>query len=474
MENVLMTTQPYIRITDDEMEAYLTLPEPQNGEKYDPGEVMLAAKANGVGYGLKKDVVAKMIEEEIYSQEVLVASGIRVTDGEDGYFEYKFNTELNNRPTVHSDGSVDYWSIHAVEIVEEGQEIAIYHEPTAGNNGVTVRGKFLMAKKGRPQPPLIGRGFTRSEDGRIYTASMEGKIEKHDKHIQISPVYEVTGDVDMHTGNIVFRGDVIVHGNVCAGFTIKATGSITVDGTAESCGLEAGKDIILRGGMLGGNKGYLKSKGNIFARFIEYANVQAEGYIDASSALNCQIECFDKIYMSGKHADIIGGQVYGAAGIEVMNMGNGHEVSTIVSVGVTKEIVAEMAKLENQLSTDNEVIRKINEGIAQFDEAAKQKGVDLRNDERRVALLRTRIMRQAEAAKAKEELNRIKAIAEKGKRATVRAFGDVYPNVTVWIDTISARVRDVQREVEFIERQGKVIMTALVDKPSDKGLRKPK
>lgn len=473
MENVLTVNELYIRITEDEMEAYLTLPPRQGGGKYDLDEVFKAIKAAGVGYGLRQEVVEKMVTEEIYSHEMLIANGVQVVDGEDGYFEFKFNTELNNRPTVHADGSVDYWSIHAVEIVEEGQEIAIYHEPTPGSNGVTVRGKFLMAKKGRPQPPLIGRGFDRSEDGSSYTANMEGKIEMRDKHIQISPVYEVTGDVDMHTGNIVFRGDVIVHGNICAGFTIKATGSVTVDGTAESCGIEAGKDIILRGGMLGGNKGYLKSKGNIFARFIEYATVEAEGYIDATSALNCKIHCYDKIYMSGRHADIIGGNAYGAGGIEVTNLGNNHEVATVVAVGVTKELMAERARLENQISNVNEVIRKINDGIAQFDEAAKLKNLDLRNDERRVALLRTRIMKQAEVAKDKEELSRIKAIEEKGKNATVRAFGDIYPNVTVWVDTSFNKIRDTQREVEFIMRQGKVIMTALVDARSDASKRKP-
>lgn len=464
MDNGRKTNQePYVRIADDEMAAYLTLPPLNAGESYDPEDLLYLVAYSGLAYGVNKEFVRKMAKENMTGREYQIAKGVPVIDGVDGYFEYKFNTELNNRPTVHPDGTVDYWSIHAVEIVEEGQLLAIYHEPVAGQNGVTVRGKYLTAKKGRPQPPLVGRGFERSADGKTYTASMEGKIEKRDNRLQISTVYEVTGDVDMHTGNIEFRGDVIVHGNVVSGFSIKATGSVTVDGTSEACYIEAGKDIILRGGLLGGGKGVLKSKGNIFARFIEYATVEAEGFLDATSAMNSKITCYDKVYMSGRNANIIGGEVYGTGGLEVANVGNTSEVATTVAVGMTKELIAEMARLENQLSTDNEVVRKINEGIEQFDEAARAANLNLRNDERRVALLRTRIMKQAEIAKEKEALTRLQDIMERAKNAKVRVFGIAYCNVRVNVNTSSTKVIEMCREVEFVQRRGKVVPEAIPD-----------
>lgn len=452
-----------VHIASNEMEAFLTLPKPLQGMPYTFTEVMDGIRLAGVTYGIQTEIVQQMINNCVYDREILIARGDPAEDGIDGEYSFQFNLAPNNKPEIRSDGSVDYWNVHSIELVEEGQVIATYTEPTLGKNGATVKGKILLAKRGRPQPPLLGKGFERSEDGKVYTATTAGKIEKKDNRIQISAVYEVFGDVDLHTGNIEFRGDVIVHGNVSSGAIIQATGSITIDGTAEACQIIAGKDVIMRGGMLGAHKGMIKCKGNLYARFIEYATVEVEGFIDASSALCCNITCYDQVKMSGKQANIIGGYVYGVRGVEAACIGNQKEVQTEIQTGVSKELMAEYVKIENQLSNASETIKKINEGLQQFDEYAKQMNVDMRNDERRVALMRTRIMKQAEMSKGQEEQNRLKMILENGKGATVRVIHEVHPGVKVVINTSIAKLQNMQKQVEFIERGGKVIMTSLED-----------
>lgn len=450
-----------IQISRDEMEAYLNLPAVGMGDSYTMEEVKSALKAAGVNYGILEDVVEQMVRQRLYEREFLVARGVPAVDGVDGEYQFNFNAEFNNKPEVRVDGSVDYWSIHAVEIVEEGQVIAIYTEPTQGQNGVSVRGRVLPAKRGRPQPPLTGRGFERSEDNKVYTATITGKIEKQGNRIQISSVYEVFGNVDVHTGNIEFRGDVIVHGNVVAGAVVRATGSITIDGTAEACRIDAGKDVILRGGMLGAHKGVISCRGNIFAKFIEYATVEAEGFIDANSALCCDIICYDRVSMNGKQANIIGGKVYGVKGVEAASIGNQNEVKTEIQTGISKELMAEYVRIENQLSTGNEMIGKINAALKQIDDYAKQTNVDMRNDERRVALMRTRIMKQAEIAKGKEEQERLKAIFDGARGATVRVINEVHPGVRVSINTSTANLKDFQKSVQFEEQAGNVVMVSL-------------
>ena len=77
---------------------------------------------------------------------------------------------------------------------------------------------------------------------------MDGKIDIENDKIRIQPIYEVSGDANLTTGSIDFTGDIVIHGSVESGVTIKATGSITIDGNVEACNLEAGKDIILRSG----------------------------------------------------------------------------------------------------------------------------------------------------------------------------------------------------------------------------------
>lgn len=457
------TKEPIVRISYDEMEAYLLLPTLASDESYSLEDVKQAIQKAGVKSGIDEAVLASAVENRFYGREILFAKGMEPVNGRDGFYEYKFNTNFDHKPKVKPDGSVDYWSVHSVEIVEEGQVIATYTEPIEGSDGYTVNGKPKLAQRGRPAPPLVGQGFEKSADGKEYISKLTGKIDMKNDRIMIQSVYEVSGNVDLVTGNIDFRGDVIIHGNVTTGARIKATGNITIDGTAEGCSIEAGKDIILRGGMIGGEKASIKAKGNITAKFIEYSTVEAEGSIEASSAMNSTIVSYDHIFFRGKNATVVGGTVYGCAGIETDGLGNASERRTEVCVGVHKRLLQRVLTLQKEIEDTASMIEKINIGIQQFDEMGKARNIDMRNDERRVALLRARIAKQAEAAKRKDEMDQLQLIIDKSKGATVKVIHTVYPGVEIAINDAKIKVPSANSGVEFILRNEKVAMVAVVD-----------
>lgn len=456
------TKEPIIRISYDEMEAYLLLPTIPPDDSYSMEMIKQAIHKAGVKSGIDESVLESAIESKLYGRELLFAKGMNPVNGVDGFYEYNFNTNFDHKPKVREDGSVDYWSVHSVEIVEEGQVIATYTEPIEGTDGYTVNGKPKLAQRGRPAPPLVGQGFERTPDGKAYVSKLTGKIDMKNDRIMILSVYEVSGNVDLMTGNIDFRGDVIIHGNVTTGAKIKATGNITIDGTAEGCTIEAGKDIILRGGMIGGEKASIKAKGNITAKFIEYSTVEAEGSIEASSAMNSTIVSYDHIFFRGKNATVVGGSVYGSAGIETDCLGNSSEIHTEIFVGVHRKLLQRVLTLQKEIDDTNSMIDKINAGIQQFDEMAKIHNIDVRTDERRIALLRTRITKQAEVSKAKEEMNWVQGIIDKSKGATVKVIHTVYPGVDVAINDAKIRVPAANKGVEFILRNEKVAMIALL------------
>lgn len=458
---LLENNESKVRISADEMEAYLLLSKPTPGVNYTREGVMALIQQGRVCYGIDEEAVGRMVDGRIYGREVCIAKGERPVDGRDGFFQYNFNMDLNKKPVVREDGSVDYWNIHSIEMVEEGQVIATYHEPVEGQDGKTVTGKPRAARRGRPQPPLTGKGFSRSEDNSTYTADLTGKIEMKNNRIQILSVYEMSGDVDVHTGNIDFRGDVVIHGNVTVGAVVKATGSITVDGICEACTIEAGKDILLRGGVLGGHKAIIRSKGNIVAKFFEYSTIEAEGYIEVNSALSSNMISYDRIILDGKRASIVGGYTYATAGVEAVTLGNANEVKTKVHVGASTEVLKNIVDIQNHLEDANEVLTKITQGLEQFDIAARERGLNVSTDERRIVLLRTKMAKQAEIATDNKELARLNAIVERGKGATVRVVRDVYPGTTVVIDQVSLSIKEEQSTIEFVKRQGNVIMTAL-------------
>lgn len=452
-----------VRISEDGMEAYLSLPLPASEQKYTLTEILEFVRSQKVTAGIDERAVRRMIETPIYGYETLIARGKKPVDGKDGVMTYHFNPEKNTKPTLREDGSVDYWSIHAIEMVNAGQVIADYQEPTEAIDGMNVSGRPVPAKRGRPIPPLTGKGFSCSDDGHYYTADVTGKIELVNGRIRISDVYEIQGDVGLETGNIDFRGDVVIHGNVAPGASVKATGSITVDGICENCTLCADKDIILRGGVLGGNKTLIRTKGCIHAKFFEYCTVEAEGSIEAASALDCRIQCFDRLYLAGKKASIVGGFAYATSGMEIGILGSQSEVKTEIQVGVSMEIMKERSDAMVRLKAAEEIVRKISDGLKQYETIARERGIDISEDERRTVLLRTRMTKQAEVMTLQKTLERLNGIMERAKGANISVIQVVYPGIKVRVDEFALTVKESQNSVRFVKRQDHVVMLSLAD-----------
>jgi len=455
--------EPKVRISYDEMEAYLYLPEPELGSEYFFEDIMALIESAGVKFGLDDAKVAAMIEERYFNQECIIAKGVDAIDGVDAYYDFNFDVNFNKKPTRREDGTVDYWSIHAVEMVEEGQVIATYVEPVDGANGISVKGKVLLARKGRPLPQLTGKGFERSEDNKTYTATMTGKIEMSNNRILISQVYEVHGDVGLQTGNIDFRGDVIIHGNVPTGAVIRTTGSVTIDGYVEGCLIDANKDVIIRGGMMGHERGIIKTKGNLHVKFIEYATIKVEGLVETDSIINCSVVCNDMLYMRGKHASVVGGVIHAAAGVEAFNIGNELGVKTEVYSGVNMEVKKQITYHENCIAESSDMIEKINIGLKQLNEVAKAQGDSHQSDIPRASLLRTKIVKQADLATHIQQLGDMQKVVENAHGACVKVYKNVCAGVTIGINDAIVVLKEDQQGVSFFEREGHVVMFSVKD-----------
>lgn len=119
--------------------------------------------------------------------------------------------------------------------------------------------------------------------------------------------------------------------------------------------------------------------------------------------------------------------------------------------------------LESMMEANQALIAKIDAGLQQFEDLKAQTGQDYSKDERRVALLRTKIVKQAEMSADNEELERLYHVVENSQGATIKVVKEVYPNVSVSIHDYLVNVREVQKAVEFVEHNGKVVMMSLTD-----------
>lgn len=450
-----------INISADQMKARIALLRPEDGKEYSYNEVDSAIKSKHITYGINSDIIKKIIDEKLYNVEYEFATGTEKVDGVDGYFEYKFNTEFNQKPELNDDGSVNYKKLHLIETVEENQEIVEIHEPIEGQNGVTVTGKTVLAKPGRAMPALQGRGFILAPDKRHYIAERPGRIEKKNEKVFISDVYEISNDVDMKTGNIDFRGDVIIHGNVKSGMTINATGTITIDGIVEAATIKAGKDIIIRGGFIGGYKGCIETKMSLQVKFMEYGTVRADGLIRTDSILNCHVTCYDYIIMEGKHANIIGGYVYAACGIEVYTLGSEKGTQTKIVVGIEKMHLQQMIMLRGSIEEKKNLITKVDVTLEQLEKIAKIKNEDSSKDPKRLALLRTKIKTQSELKKCQLDLDNLENLKLRSNNATVMVVRNVYPGVSVTIGTEVANIKELISTVQFKIQNKKIVIYSM-------------
>lgn len=446
----------FVQTNNSEMEAYLQVPTPANEGDYTIGYLQTLLEQNGIRYGIIESALKRIIDGQIYNQPILVASGNPAVDGVDGYYEYKFKNNKDNKPQLKEDGSVDYWSVNSIQSVVAGEVIALYHPPVQGSDGTNVRGVTVLAKRGKDQAMLKGKGFLRSEDGLTYTAEIDGKIEMQGDRIMILAIHEIGGDADISTGNIDFRGDVVIHGNVESGIVISATGSITIDGTVEACTLKAGKDIILRRGMLGGHKASVKTKGNIFAKFFENTMIEADGNIQADVLMNCEVDCKGKITLSGRRASIIGGEVHAIEGIEVFSLGNDAETKTYIYAGADPDMHTRMGMLEKKIADVKEELAKVEKGIEQFKTLEREKQISYANDPRRMALLRIRIRDNATLAESESEFRRLEELLGRSVGASVRVLDKVHPGVRINIGIERMKIQNEAANVEFYLLENKI------------------
>ena len=126
-----------VRISQDSMEAYLTLQPPENGEGYTLSELVRYIRTQRVTNGIDEAAIQEMIDGGVYMRDVCIAKGQPPVNAENGRYELHFNPDVDGKPKVKEDGSIDYWSIRTVEMVKEGQTIATYYPPTEAVNADT-------------------------------------------------------------------------------------------------------------------------------------------------------------------------------------------------------------------------------------------------------------------------------------------------------------------------------------------------
>lgn len=322
---------------------------------------------NGVKAGINEGNLKGIITEKLFDRYHTIANGKNSVQGKAGFYTFFFKTEIDSKPVVLEDGSVDYHATTNYEQVTEGMLLAEYTPATAGFSGYDVHGKILMPVPGKELVPLKGEGFTVKDNQ--YFSSVNGKVELKGDTLIVSNVLNIKGDVDLTTGDIIFNGDVIVEGNVLSGSMIQATGNLTVVGNVEGATISADGDIVLKSGMQGGGKGTITCGCDLWGKFFEHTKLIVRKDLHANSLLNCESVCDNDIFIHGRHGIIVGGTTKCRGNINATVIGNMSEVKTDICAGINDTTLSEIQILEDDIKEIEAQLAKhsvVNEKLSQI------------------------------------------------------------------------------------------------------------
>lgn len=446
-----------IEISADSMFAYAVLPETTGETDFTEKEITYALKQSGIRQGIIKEAIDDIVSGKRAKEEkVLIAQGKEPTDGEDGYYEYFFNREIDHTPVLNEDGSVDYSNTILFEQVEEGQTLAIYHPASHGIYGYDVTGKLIHPKNGNSLPKLTGKEISVLDDEVTYVANITGCIEEKNGTITISSIYKVNGDVSLSSGNIIFDGDVVINGNVNPRVTIEATGNITINGSVEAAFIKAGKDVLIKQGTLGRGIGIIEAGDDVNGKYFENVKIFAEHNVKSNYLYNCKCVAMNRVIISGRKGAIVGGVTSSIYGVEAAELGNKTGLRTELEIGANQYFIEKLRNWDQKIKDLSVKVTIFNEELNKLNVKIK---LDVLKDNPVYQNVQTAIRQlnnEIESVRAERDAF-TQDVAQNATSIGVRVTGKAYSGCLVAINNAKLLLNKDESRVWFREKEGSIM-----------------
>lgn len=354
-----------IRIAGDSMSACMTLTRPCGGKPMTRETVDRALREQGIVHGVLEDEIAAALAEEAVEGRV-IARGTESTQGADASFESLVPEVKDRRPSVDEHGIADYRDLGGFVILKQGDALMRRTPAEPGTNGIDILGRAVFGKAGRDTPFAPGlKGTTIDpQDPNLLVSTIAGQpVLVPPNGVFVDPTITLP-QVNLATGNVRFEGAVHVKGDVRAGMKIRVSGDVIVDGTVESAEIDAGGDVVVKGGVIGSGESHasgdaprarITCKGTLSARFLE--NVQVSAGVDiviAEFSMQSDLVARNQVVVGKqgtKKGHIRGGRVCASTLVRAAVIGTPSGMKTRVQVGLDASIQERLAHGRHQLDT---------------------------------------------------------------------------------------------------------------------------
>ena len=354
------------------------------------------------------------------------------------HFDPYFDPE-HIRPREDKTGRVDYYNMGYVQNVVAGQVLAEWVE--IGENEAQGYDRCFVFKEKEfiPGPNTI----INPQDPDQLIAASNGYVFYNQGHISVKKFLNVRRDVDFHTGNIYFVGDMMVHGRIRTGFEVQAV-NIRVNKVVEGAKLKAQKSIIVDGGIKGAGQAIIEAGENFRSIFCEKAKVRAcEKLLVDGVSMHSDLLSRNMIVVKGR---MIGGRIFSSRLVFVKEqLGGGMGNKTVLTLGYDSKKLHDLEMLASGLSELTPRVVFLENKISKGDAYAEKYISELEKKRKKMEIF-------------KKKYNTLKADVDDNVnlKAKVVVPGEVRPGVVIKIGPAELSIDDYLRDVCFFYDNGEI------------------
>lgn len=367
----------WLFVSEDKLRAYIVLlPKRKKGFTPTYDRVLEELDERGIKFGVDTKLIKKITDKKLYFQMFVIARGVDKVDGSDGKVIEHYPRKIKIVLKEDEFGNTDFKNLGNIKNITKGSIICDIILPTSGKSGNNVYGEEIPCKDGEMPIIPMGENTNLTDDELHLVASCDGCVNYHDDMFYVRQLLYIKGNVDPHTGNIEFKGDIIIEGDVLEGYSVKADGNLKVQGTVENSSLTAGGGISIAGGVKGNEKAVLTSGSEIKSLFLESCTAKAKNGIYSESIINSSIYTDDCVSVDRGKGIILGGTVIARNYVQAKIIGNQSGRACTIKLGTNYNVAEEKATLSKELDDLEKELRSIKKDLLFFERSNNTTGSD--------------------------------------------------------------------------------------------------
>ncbi len=394
-------------------------------------------------------------------ENLAVVQGTPPTPSKDEDIEWGgdfFNTGFAVDETT---GNVDYRQRIGQPNVEAGQFLARIIPGSEGVPGVDVFGKSIPVSKPKRLRVRVGANVRHDTIENAFYATTAGRVRWLANGLSVDQVLTISGSVGLETGHINHRGALNVAADVLSDSRVETAGDIQVGGIVEQARLTSKGSLFVRGGIMGGPEQLIRISGQVQAKFILDADIEAgENIVVEREIVHSRTRTRAGLLMP--RGRLVGGETIALGGVDVGQIGSDALTRTLVTVGKDFQLEETLERLRRELTAIKIHLERIEKAVEPLHkrkrklEPVQQEAMD------KLLAKRREIHRRRD--EINDEIEAVQSDSRSRSQPCIVVRGLVFAETVFCIGTEQKRISEAyQGPLKATLSQGEIVLIPLRD-----------